>query len=111
MNLGHYVFIDSTPVFPGAGLILCTSSPHHIGKVLKLKRSSDYDDFLSKADYPVGKVDKYRVCILYAGTLSGNASDLKPIQTILDDMADWYLENKIKRTPHGFKHLLRTLFS
>lgn len=110
MKLPPYIYIVPQAGLEGAGLIESTMPPYCLGKVVKFRKELDYITFLKRHNMPVGKVKGYRVCILYAGTIndmSEGIGDFKLMQTLLDDMAEWYYDNRIKNEQPKFINLLR----
>jgi len=100
-----YVYIAPQQGVEGAGYVLMTKPPYCLGKIVTSKNEEDYEKFLKHHDLPVGKVTGYRVCIIYAGTLNDmteGIGDLKIMQNMLDAMADWYFQNRIKEKTGKF---------
>lgn len=114
MVLPPFIFIDSAPEFPGAGLIMQTKPPYYMGKVLKCRSREEYERFVNETDYSFGRVEGYRICILFAGTPNNNAPaviDTDQFKPLLDEMAAWYLDNKIRKKPYGFMRFLKNFLS
>lgn len=114
MKLPKYVYIAPQAGLDGNGVIMLTQSPYCLGKIVKSKEEDEYCEFLEHIKMPVGKVAGYRVCIIWAGTLNDfgtGTTDIENMQQVLDEMADWYLKNKINESNgKGFiRYLIKQL--
>lgn len=105
MQFNNYAFIAPQPGLEGTGFVLMTKAPYCIGKIVQFKTEEKYEAFLKHTHETIGRVTGYRICILYAGTLNDltpGIDDLKLRKIMLDEMADWFFENRIKKMEGGF---------
>lgn len=113
MQLPPYIYVNATNEIPGAGIVIMTSPPCYVGKVLKIKNKAAYDSFISSAEFPVGILEHYRICVLIAGTWNNEypVGTDHEVQLVVNEMADWYYQNKIANKPHGFLDFLKMIFT
>ena len=76
---------------PGAGLLLSTSAPYALGKVLKFLNPADLSNFLYARGPLALQVPGYNIGIEILETLDGTPAPI----TILPHMANFYLTSKI----------------
>lgn len=103
-----YVFIHPEIDGQGHGTILLTQSPYFTGRVIKFESADEYSKFLTKYRcYPIAKVKGYRIAIQYAGAMDGlindlNDSEFEKAQEVLDEMAEYYLKERVSKK-YNFK--------
>jgi hypothetical protein len=106
MNLPEYVFVYPASDLPGAGIILRTKEPMFFGRVLKFKREDEYlTDVAQYNGVARSNVKGYTIDIIYGGCLTKVAFDVNTknlIETVIDEMANYYLREKIQTEPHKF---------
>jgi hypothetical protein len=95
-----FIFVEATETLPGAGFILSTSPPFYIGRVIKME-AQDYERLNREEKASYVNCEGYSVCILPAGSLTGEQSE--DIRIVLAKMANYYLKFKIEKYWQRFK--------
>src|ERR1700740_3411583 len=84
----------------GTLLILSTSPPYYIGKVVSFKNEIELKDWKSKTSVNrerciCGQVEGYSILVVFNGSLDRQNKALPESAYIFKQMANWYLEQKI----------------
>lgn len=91
----------------GAGILIYNQPLPIVGRIIQYKSLLDMQENLNALAYSV--VPGYSIAILYAGILGrgnvlmGNKDALEQIQPVLDQLASWYLKEKILPHKSRFK--------
>ena len=103
-------FLFATGENLGAGLIVQTAQPLVFGRIIQFQ---DYLQLLAQLDKFIAssQVQGYSILIVYGGILGkGNvlqtSGDLRPPQATLDEMANFYLTEKVLPHKARFKRYL-----
>jgi hypothetical protein len=107
MKLPKYLYtIDKSK---NASLIIGTSPPFYIGQIFRFKNEDDFAAFMVNCDKANYIIAPYMIVIVNRG----NLERLKPLHIdvncyrSLKDMADWYLEERIKELPGFYKRYIK----
>lgn len=114
MKLPKYVFILPNKSAPdmGAGFILKTTSPHELGRVIKLYPEPFFEIHYKNEFKPLvcAPVEGYSVLIAYAGNLSPgyrvfvkDANWENDLKIIFSEMAEYFMTEKINNNLNFYK--------
>lgn len=115
-NIEPFVFIAPNRTAPkmGAGFVLNCVEPFYLGRITKLNPGPysivNYKNEFKPLIFSV--VGNYSILIVFAGTLSRynvrvNGQDWEAdLQHIYDEMANWFLEEKINNNQGYYKKYL-----
>lgn len=99
----RFIFAENRKDLKGAGYIIEMLEPFYVGRVLTFKDQSEYLNSSVQSLWPVGTVPGYMIFIQYAGSLD-HETRLRvddethgKIEKLVEDMALFYLADKIER--------------
>lgn len=94
---------------PEAGAIIIQSKqPYYYGRVILFNTTMEYTEWASQfRGLAFAQVINYRIAVAFESSLSGKAfvkyNFLKEVQTIVDNMAQLYLDQEIRPDQDKFK--------
>lgn len=90
-----------------AGYVRQEAAPSIIGKVIKLRRQDEADNYATKqVNYNFARIDGFNIFIIHAGFFETPRRAIPEYEIIkaLDSMCEWYYTNKIE----GKKIIIKT---
>ncbi len=106
MQLPNYIPIQIDEVF----YIMSTSPPYYIGKVVQFESHLRMVDWIAEKKLNTGRciagqVPDYSILVVFNGCLNRLDCSLPESAYIFKQMANWYLENRIKGKGRYNKYL------
>jgi hypothetical protein len=107
MKLPKYLFVNSQASMSGKGIVLSTKKPSLWSRVCTFKTQKDMDAFCRQIENAkVQQIETYLIALVFQGTLNNEPVSDTEIKSALQEMAEYYNDEKISNNRNYYKKLL-----